>query len=243
MIAAAVAAGGVLCLDREAVAGSVAEVLDFDRAATKIYANAFGPAADRDFDRMPDGWSRRRGPHFPFYVGAEIDRDVGRDGPGAFVFRPDGGPAAVYGPTVRVDDRRTHVLQAYVRTEGLRDNAVVLSVSVLDDERRRIARHLSVAVSGTHEEWQLVRVGPIRPVDGQVFLVVGCHLLDNGRSDLGGMAAIDDLELARLPRLELSSNYKAHFRQARAPVDVRSTVGGLEPGREYRLGVAITDGD
>lgn len=220
-----------------------AEVLDYDRAATTIYETDFGLAADRDFDRMPDGWSRRRGSEFPFYVGAEIERGVGRSPGGAFAFRPDGGPAAVYGPIVRVDDHRSHVLEAYVRTEGLRHNAVVLSVSALDGARRRIGRELSVAVTGTHAEWQLVRVGPLKPVEGQVFLVVGCHLVDRGENDLSGVALIDDVRLGRLPRLELSSNYHAHFRQARVPVNVLATVDGLESARDYVLEISITDGD
>src|SRR5262249_41040103 len=41
--------------------------------AEDLHRFSFEAAEDEDYDRRPDGWSRRRGPGFPQYVRAHID--------------------------------------------------------------------------------------------------------------------------------------------------------------------------
>ena len=138
-----------------ALAGATAST-DFDpsAAATPVTAQDFGPNSDGDYDGVPDGWTRRTGPGFPKYIEARIDRRDGHDGPGSLRFTPDGAPATVYSSPIRIDDSHLYVFEAFVRTQRLRADAAICSVSILDERMRRIGRHLTIPVSGTHREHQ-----------------------------------------------------------------------------------------
>ncbi|HTN00329.1 MAG TPA: hypothetical protein VL132_00535, partial [Planctomycetaceae bacterium] len=115
---------------------------EFSRAAD-IQDYTFERKDDQDLDRQPDDWTRRRGEGFPLYVKSEIDRGVGHNSEQSLKFEANGGAAAYYSPLIRIDPRYTLVLEGYIRTDGLADTAGMVSVSLLDNKRQRVSRHLS----------------------------------------------------------------------------------------------------
>ncbi|MEM9703706.1 MAG: hypothetical protein AAF907_14805, partial [Planctomycetota bacterium] len=93
----------------------------------------FGADEDRNFDRWPDGWLRRRGEAFPQFVPLEIDRDAfpaaeseGTNG-GALWVSANGAAAAAYSPPVRLIGSPALRLRGRLRTRGLHGGAVVFS--------------------------------------------------------------------------------------------------------------------
>ncbi|WP_145364665.1 hypothetical protein [Stratiformator vulcanicus] len=212
-------------------------------AATEVTKFRFGHEADRDFDRFPDGWSRRRGPDFPGYIEVELDLDVGRSEPGSLSITPDGGACAIYSDPIRIDRIHGHVFEGWVKTEGLRFDAARFTVSILDHRRHRISRHVSGAVTATSNGWVRLAVGPIKSTPEQHFLVIGCHLVGSQRHDLAGRVYFDDLWLGRLPELQLHSNFHSQFRRRDVPVEIRSKASGLEPGHEYNLKLELVAGE
>src|SRR5262249_50627714 len=132
-------------------------------SAIEVHRYSFEADDDRDYDRQPDGWSRRRGTGFPQYVRAAIDRDTAAHGRQSLMVELNGARFACYSPLQIIDARHSYVLRARVRTAGLVHDAALVSVSLLDSARKRVQRLVSPPVTGYHDDWVAVTVGPFRP--------------------------------------------------------------------------------
>jgi len=198
---------------------------------------------DRDFDKQPDDWTRRRGEKFPTYVKAEIDRKHAHRGNQSLRFDVNGGMATYYSPIIRIDSLHSYVFRGFLRTQGLKQNAAVISLSFLNHRRERIRRILSKPVTGTHHDWVKVRVGPLSLAKNTRFVVIGCHLLQgkNLEKDIRGSVWFDDLWMGRLPTLRLVNNFRTHFKNPNSPIVIRSFVSGLDPRKDYSLNLAVLD--
>jgi len=202
---------------------------------------------DRDFDGQPDDWTRRKGPGFPSYVEAGIDRSRGYASQHSLKIDVNGGQLAFYSPlnnqVGRIDAQHAYVFQGRIRTQLLEQDAALVSVSFLNHKRQRVQRFLSRPVNGTHQEWQTVEIGPVTPHPDVRFVVIGCHLAHGEKMDIRGAVWFDDLWLGRLPQLSLLSNFQTHFKQPHAPIVIESRVSGLDPGGKYEIAVQITGAD
>lgn len=177
---------------------------------------------------QPRGWTRRKGPDFPTYVSTGIDRRRGHDSRRSLRFDVSGGQAINYSPPVLIDALHSYVFQGYIRTQLLKNDAAMLSVSFLNHKRQRVQRFLSQPVSGTHNGWVRVRIGPIAPREDVRFVVIGCHLQHGKKMDIEGSVWFDELFLGKLPQLSLVSNFHTHFKQRFAPIEISTNVSGLD---------------
>ncbi len=205
-----------------------AELDDPFTGAIQVFRFSFETNQDLDYDRRPDDWIRRIGRDFPHYIPVEIDREQGKDGGQSLYFEANGGPAILYSPVWRVDPLHAYVFQGYVKTQKLQNDAAVISLSFLNHKRQRIQRFLTRPVSGTFQDWQQVRIGPISPHPDVRFVVVGCHLVNGASADIEGGAWFDDLWMGRLPQLELVSNFRTQFVEPGSPVKVETRLSGLD---------------
>ncbi|MBI1347406.1 hypothetical protein GC163_14100 [bacterium] len=198
---------------------------------------------DLDLDGQPDDWVRRQGIEFPPYVTAEIDGSTGVDDLASLKFSANGAAAAYYSPLIRIDDLHTYFFSGQIRTAGMKHDAAIISVSLLDHKRHRLQRFLSKPVLGEHRTWVEIKLGPMVPADNVRFAVIGCHLAPGSGEihDIGGSVWFDNLELGRLPRMELDSNFYRHFVSAGEPVEVSCQVSGLDPGHRYELDFRFMD--
>lgn len=209
-------------------------------AASSIELQAFGSECDTDFDGLPDGWTRRSGTRFPHYVDVRIDRQKGHNAPGSLAIKSDGAAAVLYNKPVRVDAGHVHFFEAFVRTQSLKGDAAICSVSILDEQMNRIERYLTTPVSGTHADWVRLRIGPIEPVPHQRFLVVGCHLVCGKQLDLGGVAYFDDIRLGCSPFLTLKGDDGRLLQTAQeSRLDV--CISGANSDASYRLRLRLSD--
>ncbi len=212
--------------------------------AVEVFHFGFEEEEDRDFDRHPDGWIRRKGADFPRYIEGAIDREQGHGGKGSSLcFKANGGRITMYSKPIVVDPYHSYVFRGYVRTQMLDNDAALISISLLNHKRQRVQRYLTRPVTGTHKDWSLVTIGPIVPHDDVHFVAVGCHLVHRSRSDIRGAAWFDDLWMGELPLFSLDSNFQSHFREHDSPVVITSHVDGLDPRRAYRLDIAVTDAE
>ncbi len=146
--------------------------------AVEVFNFGFEQDEDRDFDRQPDGWIRRKGPDFPRYIEGSIDRERGHGGKGASLcFKANGGRITMYSKPIVIDSYHSYVFRGYVRTQMLENDAALVSISLLNHKRQRVQRFLTRPVTGTFKDWCLVTIGPIVPHEDVHFVVVGCHLL------------------------------------------------------------------
>ncbi|MCG6157361.1 hypothetical protein [Rubinisphaera margarita] len=189
---------------------------------------SFEREEDRDFDRQPDDWIRRKGTAFRGYVNAEIDYARANSGSRSLRIDANGSSAAYYSPPLPVDAEHSYLMSASIRTQGLRHSAAIVSFSFLNHRKQRIHRVLSSPVSGSHGEWQSLRLDPIMPAESVCFVVIGCHLVPSSQNDISGSAWFDEIRIGKLPRLNLASNFETHFRQARAEITIESYATGLD---------------
>jgi hypothetical protein len=214
------------------------------QGAVEVFHFGFEEDEDRDFDRHPDGWIRRKGPDFPRYIEGAIDREHGRGGKGASLcFKANGGRITMYSKPIVIDSYHSYIFRGYVRTQMLENDAALISVSLLNHKRQRVQRFLTRPLTGTFKDWTLVTIGPIVPHEDVRFVAVGCHLVPRSRSDIRGAAWFDDLWMGELPLFSLESNSQSHFREHDSPVVISSHVDGLDSRRSYRLDVAVTDAE
>ncbi len=212
--------------------------------AVEVFHFGFEEEEDRDFDRHPDGWIRRKGPDFPRYIEGAIDRERGHGGKGSSLcFKANGGRITMYSKPIVVDPYHSYVFRGYVRTQMLDNDGALVSISLLNHKRQRVQRYLTRPVTGTYKDWCLVTIGPIVPHDDVHFVVVGCHVVPRNRSDIRGAAWFDDLWMGELPLFSLDSNFQTHFREHDSPVVITSHVDGLDPRRAYRLDIAVADAE
>ena len=200
---------------------------------------------DRDYDGLPDDWTRRKGLGFPTYVRAAIDSDQGRHGTHSLRFKVNGGAASLYSPVTqevgRIDRLFAYVFQGYVRTQLLEHDAAVFSISFLNQKRQRIQRFLTQPVTGTHRDWVCLRAGPMTPHEDARYVAIGCHLVQSKGRDVRGSVWFDDLWLGRLPRLSLATNFAAHFKERDQPIQITAKVSGLDSTATSQLEMVLVD--
>jgi hypothetical protein len=211
--------------------------------AVEAHRFSFEAADDQDYDGQPDNWSRRRGPGFPPYVRAKIDRQVAYHGQQSLMVELNGAQFAYYSPLLAVDHEHAYVLRGRIKSEGLNNDGALVSVSLLDATRKRVQRLLSVAVTGRHEDWATVEIGPFRPGPEVRFLVVGCHIAQGERTDVRGHVWFDDLWLGFVPILELSQGTGLHFLQPQEDIRIQAYALGLAAGVPHRLRLRLEDGE
>jgi hypothetical protein len=213
----------------------------FDNAH-EVVRFSFEDAEDSDYDLQPDDWSRRRGPGFPGYVRAMIDRKAeAHEGRQSLLVELNGAQFAYYSPLVPVDGEHSYVLRGWIRTAGLDNDAALISISLLDGTRRRIQRLLSPPVTGRHSRWLAVEIPPFRPGPDVRHLVVGCHIAQGEKTDVRGQVWFDDLWLGSMPLLELSPGSGSHFLQPRDEIQVLARALGPTGGLPHRLGLRLED--
>jgi hypothetical protein len=213
------------------------------QGAVEVFHFGFEADEDRDFDRHPDGWIRRKGPAFPRYIEAAIDRERGHEGKQSLCFKANGGRITMYSRPIVIDPYHSYVFRGFVRTQLLQNDAALISVSLLNHKRQRVQRFLTKPVTGTFKDWTCLTIGPIVPHDDVHFVVVGCHLAPTSRSDIRGAAWFDDLWMGELPLFSLDSNFQTQFREHDSPVVITSHVDGLDPRRAYRLDIEVNDAE
>ncbi|WP_166831047.1 hypothetical protein [Thalassoroseus pseudoceratinae] len=211
------------------LATTTAESVADAPSLNRVVSYSFEANEDLDYDDLPDDWTRRRGPEFPHYVPIEIDpKSPAVEGTRSLCIESNGGRAILYSPPQKIDARHTYVFNGFIRTEQLKNDAALISVSFLNHKRQRVQRWLGPAVSGTHADWVPIQLGPLEPNEDVRFVVFGCHLVTSQQVDLGGKAWFDDLSLVQRPRLTFRDDALTHLVGRDRPVRLTTSISGLD---------------
>ena len=142
----------------------LALVIPLSRAAEpdEVFHCRFEQQCDKNYDGWPDDWTRRTGRGFPQYVTMKIARKSWPAGDRCLQVELNGGAAIAYSPPLAVDGLFSYRLQALVETSGLRHDRARLSLTLLDQENRRLQTHLGSPVGET-KGWQRMRLPAIVP--------------------------------------------------------------------------------
>ena len=174
--------------------------------AMEVFHCDFGPAWDSNFDHWPDRWTRLRSAEYPPYLPIQIVDATLPDKGHSLSVGLDGGAVAVFSPQFKVAPLFSYVIEASIKTQGLRDDSAHVSVTFFNAQKKSVATFESEKI-GMSSAWTKVCIGPIAPPgDTADYAIIGLHLEPTGRPDLHGQANFAEVWAGQLPRLTLSTN-------------------------------------
>jgi hypothetical protein len=205
----------------------------------------FEPDEDREPDGLPDDWNRRRGPGFPSYVDCEIDEKHSHVGDQSLHVKVNGGKVAYYSPfnqkAALIDPRFNYQFRGFIRTERLKHDHALFTVSFLNSRRQRIQRFETKPISGTHANWIQLELGPLKPDPEVRYVVIGCHVDHRANDDIKGDVWFDGIWLGKMPRLTLMPEAHDHFLTPDSDIVINAEVSGLESDSQFELQLALQD--
>ena len=206
--------------------------------ASEVFSCIFDQSSDQNYDGWPDNWSRRRGKGFPQYIPIQIVADRWPGGDHSLAIELDGAGAVAQSPPVHVCSLYDYVAQCCVRTEGLKHDRALLSITFLDKEHRPLETYHSTGVGGV-TGWTRLQLGPLSPADPRIeAAIVGLHLEPTDEADLRGSAHFTGVWMGRLPRIILGTGNRLQLFAAGQPVNVECKASGFSPQQtqvEFRL--------
>ena len=138
--------------------------------AVEVFSCDFEEGIDLNYDRWPDGWTRRRDVDHPSYLPVMIVEDEAT-GEGSLRIELDGGAAVVYSTPINVSDAFSYVLDASLRTEDLEFNVAYYSLTFYTADRVPRQTFYSRQLT-TADDWTEVEIGPVHPEHDDVELAV-----------------------------------------------------------------------
>jgi hypothetical protein len=211
--------------------------------AVEVYGCDFEAAHDLNFDDWPDGWTRRSGADYPFYVQIGIENESGANGAESsnrcLGVHMDGGAAAVHCQPVAVSSSFSYLLSCRVRTSQLTAHTAFLSLIALD-EKQEIVSYIESATVHEAVDWTMVEIGPWAPPPEARHVVLSLQVRPLHRGALFGTAWFDEVRVARLPRVTLSGDDRFNIYSDVAEPVVNFRVSGIRQ-REPRVHFILTD--
>ncbi len=190
------------------LATTASERPDDDRHidAVEVFSCDFSDARDVNYDDWPDMWTRQQGPEWPAYVNVGLADDREAIAGRCLRISLNGGNASVSSPALSVSDMFSYVVEARVRWEQLRHSRAQVRVDFCDEHRQVLESHTSNWFRGTGD-WTKIRLGPVSITHPDAQLVMVTLLVRRGdHVDLVGHVSLDDVWIARLPRMSVHTN-------------------------------------
>lgn len=206
--------------------------------AIEVFHCDFDDSWDENFDDWPDRWTRQSGAGFPHYVDVRI-RDT--DGPGATSGRYleidlDGASAEISSPPIRVMSRFSYLLVTRLYVSGLKHSDVTVSINFLNASGE-LLQSQQQPLAPRSDGWHTVTLESIDPQDASINrAVVTLNIRRVGRGDLQGKVCLDDVWLARLPRITVSTNNACNVYRDKDDVCIQCELSGIrEKNPEIRF--------
>lgn len=203
--------------------------------AVELMRCDFDSATDRNYDGWPDGWTRRRGREFPAFVKIGIQPELTKENEATERYLQmdlSGGSAGVVTPLYPLAARGSFLLEARVRTQGLKNDQAFITLTFFDEQGHALESHDSVPITEA-ASWQTLRVGPLLPKNdaathARVTLSVAPR---DDKEDLTGTVHWTGIHLQRLPRIALRASGDLPVYDTLTAAEVVCEVSGLVGAR------------
>jgi hypothetical protein len=197
--------------------------------AIEVFHCAFDEPWDVNFDEWPDRWVRKSDGDHPNYVDIRMGKAKDADATGGRCLEIDldGASAAVSSPPIRVMSRFSYLLTTRLHVSGLKYSRVTVSIDFFDAAGERLQTEQRSLKSPT-DGWHTLTIESIDPHDESIDrAVISLDVERGARGDLQGKVRLDDVWLARLPRITVSTNSPYNVYQDKADVVVRCELSGI----------------
>ncbi|MGI9427299.1 MAG: hypothetical protein ACR2NM_01485 [Bythopirellula sp.] len=172
--------------------------------AVEIYSCDF--SKDVNYDRWPDDWQRRRGSEWPHYVDISLQEDQQAVAGRCLTVHCNGGSASVSSPAIAISQMFSYVLEARLKSNGLKNSRAQLRLDFCDENRQVLETHTSEWFTNT-SDWVKVHIDPVSTENTKVQLALVTLVVERGgHVDLNGKVSLDDVWVARLPRMNVTTN-------------------------------------
>jgi hypothetical protein len=208
--------------------------------AVNVFHCTFGDDWDVNYDAWPDRWFRKTGDKYPHYVNVGIRGDSTAPGKKCLTIDLDGAAAAIASPPIHVMPRFSYVFEAQLNNERLTHSTVVLKLDFCDSHGR-VLQTLSSAPHSVTNGWRTIRIDHIEPGDPAIDrVVVGLDVHRAAKGDLHGRVSLADIKLARLPRIDVSTNNPSNVYTSLDGVVVQCELSGI-PERNPKICYHLLD--
>ena len=206
--------------------------------AVEIYSCDF--STDVNYDRWPDGWRRKRGPEWPFYVGVALEEDAEATKGQCLTVHSNGGSASISSPAISVSSKFSYVLEARLKTEKLKNSRTQVRVDFCDESEERVVLESYSSEWFTDTQgWTKIQIGPHSITNPNVRVAKITLLVERGdHVDLDGRVSLDDVWLARQPRMTVRTNSSYNVYTDRRDVVVTCDLSGIlerDPDIHFKL--------
>ena len=185
------------------------------------FKQQFGQPCDVNYDGWPDRWKRATGPGFPHYVQIALADDETATAERCLTIRANGGNAEVQSPMISVSTKFGYVAEARIRVKDIGYGEARVVLEFCNEEREVLQTAASDWIRRT-DGWLKATIGPVNIEQAEVRLVrVKLELVEGDRVDLLGTVSLDDVWIARLPKMTVRTN--SPFNVYTDPQDVRVT--------------------
>lgn len=201
--------------------------------AVEIFHCDFSNTWDVNFDNWPDGWKRKEGPDWPKYVDIHIGDDESAVAGRSLQLKMNGASAHFSSPMISVSEKFSYVLETHIATEQLEHGRVRVQLNFCDEQRNIVQTVPSRWFQNTNG-WQKIHLGPVNVVQEQIHLVSISLVAERGdQVDLDAEIRLDDVWLARIPRMVVHTN--SSFNVYTNPDDIRVTceLSGIQEKDPY----------
>ena len=195
--------------------------------AVEVFHCDFGPQWDTNFDHWPDRWIRQQSAAYPHYLPIRITEEATPVKGRPLRVDLDGGAAAVFGPSFKVNTIFSYIVEGYIKTDGLVRDEAYVAITFYNAKKKPLETFASERLRLSNG-WTKVRIGPIALLgEGADHAVIGLHLEPTKRADVHGTAWFAGIWAGRLPRMTIESNSRVNlFVQPNLPT-IRCSAAGF----------------
>lgn len=174
--------------------------------AVPIFYCDFSGKGDVNFDNWPDRWRRVYGPKLPHYVDVQTRLDDTAYAGHCLTVFLNGGGAVVKSPAVAISDSFGYVVEARLRGTGVEYARAQVRIEFCD-ERAEVLECTASEWFRDTGDWKKIHIGPVNVHNPRVQFAVVSLIVEPGDGiDLKGTFSLDDVWLARLPRMSVTTN-------------------------------------
>jgi hypothetical protein len=174
--------------------------------AEQIFYCDFGRSWDVNYDLWPDTWQRKLGPGLPHYIDVQLQNDETAVAGRCLTASINGGGVLLHSRPEVVSDKFSYLLEAKLRISNLQHSQVQLRIEFCDEQRQVLQTNASQWYRTT-KGWTKVRIGPIHPKGNNIRLArIILQVQEGEHVDLDGTVSLDDVWLARMPKMVVESN-------------------------------------
>ncbi len=195
----------------------------------------FGFEEDRDWDKFPDTWTRKRGKKYAHYIDILLDSQEKKSGKASICFHFIGGRAGIQTGMLKIDSYFAYEFAAWVKTRDLSRSRVSVDIVWYDQKAQPFSRSHTKQLTAA-EEWTQTKFRINQVPKGAIYARLICMVEG---ADKKAKVWIDDIRFLKRPRILFTSKREFNiFREKKVSFAVN--INGLAAGN-YLLSAEVKD--